>query len=67
MRVTSFRLNYDNPGSYEQRQQYLTNLSLKSKQELLLILKNVAMCCDSSGKGYVNQWEDSIRNAIGYK
>jgi hypothetical protein len=66
MTVTSFGLNYNNPGSEEQRSKYLNNLSLKSKDELLLIIKDVANACDMTGKGYVNQWEDQIRHCIGY-
>jgi hypothetical protein len=60
------KLDYDNPGSSQDLKVFKTNLQIKSKEELLLIIGNVAALCDSDGKGYVNEWEASVRHAIGY-
>jgi len=60
------RLDYDTPGSPQDLKVFKTNLQAKSKDELILIIGNVAECCDMSGKGYVNEWENRVRHAIGY-
>ena len=60
------KLNYDNPGTPDDIKCLKVNLSLKSKDELIRIIAEVAECCDMEGKGYVNQWENDVRKAIGY-
>jgi len=59
-------LNYENPGTPQDLKVFLVNLELKSKGELLIILKHVAEYCDMKGKGYVSEFEGCIRHAIGY-
>lgn len=60
------KLGYDNPGTEQDRKVFVTNLEAKSKPELILLLKNVVECCDMDGKGYVNDFESTIRRAVGY-
>jgi len=60
------RLDYDNPGSLQDLKVFKVNLEAKSKSELILMIGNVAAACDMEGKGYVSEWENSVRHAIGY-
>lgn len=59
-------LGYGNPGSLQDLKVFTTNLTLKRKEELLLILSNIASACDMEGKGYVSEWESVVRHALGY-
>lgn len=60
-------LGYGNPGSSQDRKVFKVNLELKSKSELLLIIGNIVDACDNEAKGYVSQWEATIRHIIGYE
>lgn len=60
------KLDYKNPGSTQDLKVFKVNLQVKSKEELILIIGNVAAACDMDGKGNVGEWEGCIRHAIGY-
>lgn len=60
------RLKYGNPGSPADRARYMARMAALPKEVLLVLLKRVAESCDMEGKGFVNQWEDTIRSDIGY-
>jgi hypothetical protein len=60
------KLDYNTPGSQQDFKVFKTNLQIKSKEELLLMVANVASACDTEGKGYISEWEDTVRHAIGY-
>jgi hypothetical protein len=59
-------LGYDEPGSPEDLERFKEGLAGKSKAELLAILGSLAEACDEGGKGYVNEWEGTVRHIIGY-
>lgn len=65
-KITSYGLNYDKGGTEKQLEEYVSKLSLLSKKELVAIIVEVAESCDSTGKGYVNQFEATVRHDIGY-
>ena len=46
---------------------FKASLELKSREELLSLLGNVANALDINGKGYVNQFEDYLRRILNYK
>ena len=46
---------------------FKASLQLKSKEELLLLLRNIVDALDIGGKGYVNQFEDRLRGILRYK
>lgn len=60
------KLDYDTPGTKQDREKFAESLSEKSKVDLVKILLKLANACDQEGKGYVNQWEDTVRRVIGY-
>jgi len=60
------KLDYDNPGSLQDLKVFKVNLQAKNKEELLLMIGNIAEACDMEGKGYVSEWENTVRRAIGY-
>lgn len=46
---------------------FKASLALKSREELLMLLGNIADALDIGGKGYVNQFEDHLRGILRYK
>jgi hypothetical protein len=46
---------------------FKASLSIKSREELLLLLGNIVDALDIGGKGYVNQFEDYLRRILRYK
>ncbi len=46
---------------------FKASLTIKSREELLLLLGNVVDALDIGGKGYVNQFEDHLRSILRYK
>ena len=46
---------------------FKASLELKSREELLMLLGNVANALDCNGKGYVNQFESYVRRILNYK